>query len=207
MERISTSNICNDNCNTPLYFQCMTTISTRIAEARKALNLNQSELARILDVTPQAVQSWESGKARPKGARLENLAKALNKSVEWLMTGKKPLFTNDASKSINEAAEKLRTGLRAMYPTPEAYESNLKNVAQYFQVSQQLKEVDQQLKDAVRANMEEMRWFDKIENTQMMGDILFLTMAAADGVLEPSEVAAIQAIGERLRSLYNSKQE
>ena len=55
--------------------------------------------------------------------------------------------------------------------------------------------------------MEEMRWFDKIENTQMMGDILFLTMAAADGVLEPSEVAAIQAIGERLRSLYNSKQE
>lgn len=44
--------------------------------------MNQSELARVLKVTPQSVQKWESGGA-PKNTRLEDVAKALNVSVGY----------------------------------------------------------------------------------------------------------------------------
>ena len=37
----------------------MNTLGKRIAIAREKLGLNQSELARQIDVTPQAVQKWE----------------------------------------------------------------------------------------------------------------------------------------------------
>lgn len=64
----------------------MKEIGKRIAEARNAKGLNQSELARALGVTPQAVQKWEAGGA-PKGARLREVADALGVTVEHLLSG------------------------------------------------------------------------------------------------------------------------
>ena len=64
----------------------MNEIGKRIAEARAAKGMNQSELARALGVTPQAVQKWEAGWA-PKGARLREVAEALGTTVEYLLTG------------------------------------------------------------------------------------------------------------------------
>lgn len=64
----------------------MNEIGKRIAEARAAKGMNQSELARALGVTPQAVQKWEAGGA-PKGARLREVAEALGTTVEYLLTG------------------------------------------------------------------------------------------------------------------------
>lgn len=64
----------------------MNEIGKRIAEARVAKGMNQSELARALGVTPQAVQKWEAGGA-PKGARLREVAQALGTTVEYLLTG------------------------------------------------------------------------------------------------------------------------
>lgn len=64
----------------------MNEIGKRIAEARAAKGMNQSELARALGVTPQAVQKWEAGGA-PKGARLREVAQALGTTVEYLLTG------------------------------------------------------------------------------------------------------------------------
>lgn len=62
----------------------MKNIGFRIAKAREAAGMNQSELARVLKVTPQSVQKWESGGA-PKNTRLEDVAKALNVSVGYLL--------------------------------------------------------------------------------------------------------------------------
>lgn len=73
----------------------MKKLADRIAEAREAVGLNQSELARTLGVTPQAVQSWEADKSTPRGQRLEAIAKALSTTVDFLMTGKKPLFPHN----------------------------------------------------------------------------------------------------------------
>ena len=53
-------------------------IAEAIATARKAHGLNQSELARAVGVTPQAVQKWELGTAVPRYSRLQRVASALN---------------------------------------------------------------------------------------------------------------------------------
>ena len=70
-----------DCCN----FLKMNNLGKKIAEARIAKGLNQSELSRILGVTPQAVQKWEAGTSQPKGSRLKNVADALGLSVSLLL--------------------------------------------------------------------------------------------------------------------------
>lgn len=59
-------------------------IAKNIIAARESKGLNQSELARLLGITPQAVQKWEQGKSIPKGKRLEALAAALGVPVTEL---------------------------------------------------------------------------------------------------------------------------
>ena len=49
--------------------------------------LNQSELARRLGVSPQAVQKWESGKSTPRHAKLGDIASILGTSVSYLVQG------------------------------------------------------------------------------------------------------------------------
>ncbi len=88
----------------------MKSIGQKIAKAREAAGLNQSELARVLKVTPQSVQKWEAG-GSPKNKRLEDVAKALNVSVAYLLDDENapddpgyaanlcsvPILLNDAS--------------------------------------------------------------------------------------------------------------
>ncbi len=65
----------------------MLTVSGRIAFARESKNLNKSELARLLTVTPQTVQAWESGRNSPKICRLAEIAAVLGVSPVWLLVG------------------------------------------------------------------------------------------------------------------------
>jgi phage repressor protein C with HTH and peptisase S24 domain len=83
----------NETNKPALYIQAMNNLATRIAKAREGKGLNQSELARALGVTPQAVQSWEAGKSSPRGARLEEVAAFLSTTVDYLLSGKAPLFS------------------------------------------------------------------------------------------------------------------
>jgi phage repressor protein C with HTH and peptisase S24 domain len=55
----------------------MKSLAEIITESRKNAGLNQSELARRLNITPQSVQAWESGRATPRPAVLSPLAKTL----------------------------------------------------------------------------------------------------------------------------------
>lgn len=66
----------------------MENIAKRIAHAREAKGLSQSQLARDMGVSPQAVQNWEAGKANPKGDRLSSLAMILGVSVDHLINGR-----------------------------------------------------------------------------------------------------------------------
>lgn len=52
-------------------------IAKIIREARENLNLNQSQLAELVGVSPQAVQQWESGATQPRGKRLNKIAAVL----------------------------------------------------------------------------------------------------------------------------------
>lgn len=187
----------------------MTTIATRIAEARKALGLNQSELARSLSVSPQAVQSWESGKARPKGERLEKLATALGQSVDWVLTGRNPTsMSMDASESITGSfIEAFRDKvLQASVSTEEA-ESKLRLLAEYMTATEKLKNATQSMRDLLVKDMKTGAWFSKIEDPAVMLHIYFITQGAAKGRLLPTELETMKQIGERLQAIEEAEED
>ncbi|KAF7958232.1 hypothetical protein AWV80_01290 [Cupriavidus sp. UYMU48A] len=49
-------------------------VGKSIALAREAKGLNQSELARAIGVSPQAVQKWEAGTSAPRPSKVAELA-------------------------------------------------------------------------------------------------------------------------------------
>lgn len=65
----------------------MDKIAKRIEDCRRHLNISQSELARKVGVTPQAVQKWEKAKTVPRGYTLERLASALRVSPAFIQFG------------------------------------------------------------------------------------------------------------------------
>lgn len=65
----------------------METFKERLIACREAAGLTQSELARRLSLTPQAVQKWEKGENVPRGKRMEKLASLLSTSVGYLLIG------------------------------------------------------------------------------------------------------------------------
>lgn len=50
-------------------------------------DLNQQEIADKLDISISTLKGWISGRTKPTFEYLEPLAKILNKSVNWLITG------------------------------------------------------------------------------------------------------------------------
>jgi transcriptional regulator with XRE-family HTH domain len=67
----------------------MSTIGSRIKEARNALGWSQVKLAEEAGVTQSAIGNIESG-LRQRPRELVSIAKALRVSPEWLETGKGP---------------------------------------------------------------------------------------------------------------------
>ena len=63
------------------------TIGERIIQLRKDQNVNQAQLAKMMDVSRQAVSKWENGLAIPDMRRMIQLADLLNTDVEYLATG------------------------------------------------------------------------------------------------------------------------
>lgn len=76
--------------NHNLYDSLMENIGVRIAQKREAAGLNQSELARRIGVSPQAVQKWEAGVASPRNNKLSALASALSTTSTYLIDGTTP---------------------------------------------------------------------------------------------------------------------
>ena len=76
----------------------------RITMAREMAGLSQSELARRLGVTPQAVQQWEKeiDPTSPRGKRLKNLSSILGVTQEWILFGKQSLKIAGKSAQYNQ---------------------------------------------------------------------------------------------------------
>jgi transcriptional regulator with XRE-family HTH domain len=80
----------------------METIHERIKAKREAKGVTQTQMAKDLGVSYQAVQQWERSpdpskavSTAPKRQRLEQVAEYLGVSHEWLMTGKEPMEALD----------------------------------------------------------------------------------------------------------------
>ncbi|MEM8633246.1 MAG: helix-turn-helix transcriptional regulator [Pseudomonadota bacterium] len=69
------------------YSDTAATFGDRVAGAREAIGLNQSELAARLGVKLKTVRGWEEDLAEPRANKLQMLSGVLNVSVGWLLTG------------------------------------------------------------------------------------------------------------------------
>ena len=65
-------------------------IGERITALRKEKDISQTELAKHLNVSRQAVSKWEQGVSSPDTAKLVLLAEILDTEVEYLATGIRP---------------------------------------------------------------------------------------------------------------------
>ena len=68
------------------------TVGDRISALRKERKLSQSQLADFLGVSRQAVSKWEKGQSSPDTMNLIQLAEVLDTEVEYLATGRKPVY-------------------------------------------------------------------------------------------------------------------
>lgn len=64
----------------------MSTLASRLAAAREAKHLSQSDLARLIGVKPQAIQAIEAGRVE-KPRNIVAIAKALDVDAGFLLTG------------------------------------------------------------------------------------------------------------------------
>ena len=62
-------------------------LGPRIAALRRSKNISQGELARRLQVSPSAVGMYEQGRREPSAELLVRLARVLEVSVDYLLTG------------------------------------------------------------------------------------------------------------------------
>ena len=67
-------------------------LGERIVNLRKAKGISQVQLAKMLDVTRQAVSKWENDQSAPDTVKLIQLADALETEVAYLATGVKPVY-------------------------------------------------------------------------------------------------------------------
>ena len=67
-------------------------IGERICTLRKERNISQAQLAKILDVSRQAVSKWENDSSAPDTVKLIQLADVLDTEVAYLATGVMPVY-------------------------------------------------------------------------------------------------------------------
>ena len=67
-------------------------IGERITELRNEKDISQGTLAQILGVSRQAISKWENDQSSPDTLHLIKLADILDTEVEYLATGRKPVY-------------------------------------------------------------------------------------------------------------------
>ncbi len=67
-------------------------IGERIVQLRNDASLSQGKLADALGVSRQAVSKWENDLSSPDTINLIRLAEVLNSEVEYIATGRKPVY-------------------------------------------------------------------------------------------------------------------
>lgn len=69
------------------YSEEQATFGDRVAGARDALGLSQTELARKMGIKLKTLRAWEEDMNEPRANKLQMLAGVLNVSITWLLNG------------------------------------------------------------------------------------------------------------------------
>ena len=70
-------------------------IGTKIAIARKKINLSQAELAQQISISPQAVGKWERGESMPDITTLNRLAEILGVDLNYFSENFQSIYKNN----------------------------------------------------------------------------------------------------------------
>jgi len=81
-------------------------IGRKIAEARRAKNLTQEQLAEMMKVTRQTVSRWESQAAYPEMEKIITLASILEVSCDYLLNDKIEKMTDSQKQIPRKQTEK-----------------------------------------------------------------------------------------------------
>ena len=87
-------------------------IGERITELRNEKDISQCTLAQILGVSRQAISKWENDQSSPDTLHLIKLADILDTEVEYLATGRKPVYEEapivvNMVKKVDKVVEKI----------------------------------------------------------------------------------------------------
>ena len=83
-------------------------VGEQIATLRKQNQLTQNDLGERLGVSFQAVSKWERGETLPDTALLVDLAKILDTTVDFILSGGRPALTFRGKISVSDCIEGLR---------------------------------------------------------------------------------------------------
>ena len=64
-------------------------LGQRITELRTEQNLSQNQLAKLMEVSRQAVSKWETDQSAPDSIKMIHLAEVLDTDIEYLTTGRR----------------------------------------------------------------------------------------------------------------------
>lgn len=114
------------------------TFGDRVAGAREAAGMNQSQMARRLGIKKTTLMAWEQDLSEPRANRLSMMAGLLNVSIMWLLTGEgdgthDPIEVDegvlDFSDVLTELRE-IRTSMRANAERAARLEKKLHRLVQ-----------------------------------------------------------------------------
>ena len=92
------------------------TFGDRVAGARDAMGMSQTQLARRLGVKKTTVVGWEQDVSEPRANKLSMMAGLLNVSIKWLLTGEgEGVDTpeeDDAPVDLREALQELQAHMK-----------------------------------------------------------------------------------------------
>lgn len=82
-------------------------LGERISQLRQDKGMSQLQLAEALGISRQAVSKWENGQSSPDTINLIHLSDLLNTEVEYLATGRKPVYTYPVMVDKIKTVEKI----------------------------------------------------------------------------------------------------
>ena len=82
----------------------MATFAERLTEALRIRHMTAAELARILNINEGTISQYKNGLYEPKQRRTQQIAKALNVSIDWLMGADMP-FASYSSPNLSSVPD------------------------------------------------------------------------------------------------------
>ena len=87
-------------------------IGERITQLRNQKNMSQGQLAQTIGVSRQAISKWENDQSSPDTIHLIKLSDILDTDVEYLATGRKPVYKEppivlNMVKKVDKVVEKI----------------------------------------------------------------------------------------------------